>query len=139
MERWADEGIVTEKEPAAAEAFQAIFDRAQLRERYAVSSSLIDRVDGGGSRSDDANVSMYEARERIMEALSLLGGSMGPVVWDVVGSGLRLREHVSRQAGVKRVTVHEARGRLIAGLDILARAWLLSSINTSLQPVGPKQ
>ena len=49
---------------------------------------------------------------------------MGPVVWDVVGSGLSLREHVARQAGVKRVTVHEARGRLIAGLDILARAWL---------------
>ena len=124
VERWADEGIVTEKEPAAAEAFQAIFDRAQLRERYAVSSSLIDRVAGGGSRSDDANVSMYEARERIMEALSLLGGSMGPVVWDVVGSCLSLREDVSRQAGVTRVTVHEARGRLIAGLDILARAWL---------------
>ena len=81
-------------------------------------------MDAGGSRSDDANVSMYEARERIMEALSLLGGLMGPVVWDVVGSGLSLREHVSRQAGVKRVTVHEARGRLIAGLDILARAWL---------------
>ena len=30
----------------------------------------------------------------------------------------------SDKAGVKRVTVHEARGRLIAGLDILARAWL---------------
>ena len=29
---------------------------------------------------------MYEARERIMEALALLGGSMGPVVWDVIGS-----------------------------------------------------
>ena len=67
---------------------------------------------------------MYEARERIMEALSLLGGSMGPVVWDVIGSELSLREHVARQVGVKRVTVHEARGRLIAGLDILARAWL---------------
>ena len=124
VERWADEGIVTEKELAAAEAFQAIFDRAQLRERYAVSSSLIDRVDGGGYRSDDANASMYEARERIMEALSLLGGSMGPVVWDVIGFELSLWEHVARQADVKLVTVHEARGRLIAGLDILARAWL---------------
>ena len=41
-----------------------------------------------------------------------------------IGSELPLREHVARQAGVKRVTVHEARGRLIAGLDILARAWL---------------
>ena len=64
---------------------------------------------------------MYEARERIMEALSLPGGSMGPVVWDVVGSGLSLREHVARQAGVKRVTVHEARGRLIAGLATCSR------------------
>ena len=80
VERWADEGIVTDKELAAAEAFQAIFDRAQLRERYAVSSSLIDRVDGSRSSTDDASVSMYEARERIMEALSLLGGSMGPVI-----------------------------------------------------------
>ena len=87
MERWADEGIATEKELVAAQAIQAtqaIFDRAQLRERYAVSSSLIDRVDAGGSRSDDADVSMYEAREWIMEALSLLGGSTVPVVWDAI-------------------------------------------------------
>ena len=117
MERWAHEGIITEQELTA-------FDRAQLLERYAVSSSLIDCVDGGGYRSDDANASMYDARERIMEALSLLGGSMGPVIWDVIGSELSLREHVARQAGVKRVTVHEARGRLNAGPDILARAWL---------------
>ena len=124
VERWADEGLVTDKELAAAEAFQAFFDRAQLWERYAVSSSLIDRVDGGGSRSDEASASMYEARERVMDAVTVLGGSMGPVVWDVIGSELSLREHVARQAGVKRVTVHEARGRLIAGLDILVRAWL---------------
>ena len=124
VERWANEGIITEQELAAAEAFRSIFDRAQLRERYAVSSSLIDRVDGTRTMSDDSHASMYEARERIMEALSLLGGSMGPVVWDVIGSELSLREHVARQAGVKRVTVHEARGRLIAGLDILTRAWL---------------
>jgi len=49
---------------------------------------------------------------------------MGPVVWDVIGSELSLREHVATQAGVKRVTLHQARGRLIAGLDILARDWL---------------
>ena len=66
-----------------------IFDRAQLRERYTVSSSLIDRVDGGGSRSDGA-------RERIMEALTLLGVSMGPVAWDVIGSEVSLREHLAR-------------------------------------------
>ena len=115
---------MTDKELAAAEAFQAIFDRAKLRERYAVSSLLIDRVDGGGPRSDEASASMYEARERIMEALIVLGGSMSPVVWDVIGFEPSQREHVARQAGVKRVTVHEARDRVIAGLDILARAWL---------------
>ena len=60
-----------------------IFDRAQRRERYTVSSSSISRVDGGGSRSD-------EVRERIMEALTLLGESMGPVAWDVIGSELSL-------------------------------------------------
>ena len=49
---------------------------------------------------------------------------MGPVVSNVIGSELSLCEHVARQAGVKRVTVHEARGHLIAGLDILARSWL---------------
>ena len=48
---------------------------------------------------------------------------MGPVVWDVIGSELSLREHVARQAG-GMVTVYEASGRLIMGLDILARAWL---------------
>ena len=84
MKRWADEGIVTEKELAAAEAFQAIFARAQLRERYAVSSSLIARGDGSRSSTDDASGSMYDARERIMEALSLLGGSTVPVVWDAI-------------------------------------------------------
>ena len=49
----------------------------------------------------------------------------GPVAWGVIGSELSLREHVARQAGVKRVTVHEARGRLISGIDIVARAWLM--------------
>ena len=72
VELWADEGIVTEKELAAAEAFQAIFDRAQLRERYAVSSSLIDRVDGSRSSTDDASVSMYDARGQLIVGLDIL-------------------------------------------------------------------
>ena len=56
--------------------------------------------------------------------LPLLGGSMWPVVWVVIGSELTLRKHVARQAGVNRVTVLEACERLIMGLDIFARAWL---------------
>ncbi|MEC7722254.1 MAG: hypothetical protein VX676_05640 [Pseudomonadota bacterium] len=56
--------------------------------------------------------------------LPLLGGSMAPVVWDVIGSELTLREHVTKQAGLSRVTVLEACERLIIGLDIFARPWL---------------
>ena len=52
------------------------------------------------------------------------GNIIRRVACHVTGSDLTLPEHVARQAGVKRVTVHEARGRLIAGLDNLARAWL---------------
>ena len=46
------------------------------------------------------------------------------VACHVTGIDLTLPEHVARQTGVKRATVHAARGRLIVGLDILARAWL---------------
>ena len=53
--------------------------------------------------------------------------------WDVDGACSLLRrdriciacaDMPEAGAGVKRVTVHEARGRLIAGLNILARDWL---------------
>ena len=57
-------------------------------------------------------------------AMKLLGDSMGPVVWDVIGNSCSLRDHVSRQSG-RKVNVHEAKGRLIAGLDLLARHWKL--------------
>ena len=41
-----------------------------------------------------------------------------------IGSELSLREHVAKQAGVERVTVYKASGRLIAGLKMLSRALL---------------
>jgi hypothetical protein len=51
--------------------------------------------------------------------MKLLGFSMGPVVWDVIGNSCSLRDHLSRQTG-RKVNVHEEKGRLIAGLDLLA-------------------
>ena len=54
LERWADEGVITQRQLDAADAFGAIFERAQLRERYAMSTSAIDRVDGGGSGGEDS-------------------------------------------------------------------------------------
>ena len=41
-----------------------------------------------------------------------------------IGSESSLRKHAAKQAGVERVTVHKASGRLIAGFKLLSRAWL---------------
>ena len=51
--------------------------------------------------------------------MKLLGFSMGPVVWDVIGNSCSLGDHLSWQTG-RKVNVHEVKGRLIAGLDLLA-------------------
>ena len=122
-ERWARDGVISEEMYLASVAFTAAFEAAHLRERYAISTAMLDRVDGSRHDNGEASVRSVDAQSRIRSAMLLLGSSMGPVVWDVLGSGLSLRKHVERQAGAKRVTVHEARGRLIAGLDLLARSW----------------
>jgi len=56
--------------------------------------------------------------------MDFLGNSMGPVGWDCIGNARSLHDHVSRQVST-RTNVHEARDRLIAGLDLLARHWKL--------------
>ena len=122
-ERWARDGVITEEMYLASVAFTTAFEAAHLRERYAISTAMLDRVDGSRYDSGEASARSVDARNRVRKAMRLLGDSMGPVVWDVLGSGLSLRKHVERQANAKRVTVHEARGRLIAALDILARVW----------------
>ena len=48
----------------------------------------------------------------------------GPVVWDTCGNGMSLRQHVGRVAGR---SVPEAKGRLISGLDLMARHWSLGN------------
>ena len=94
-----------------------IFDRAQLRERYTLSSSLIDCVDGGGSRSN-------KARDGSWRHSTLLGGSMGPVAWGVIGSGAVIARACGETGG--RETGHGTRGTWAVDfrIDIVARAWL---------------
>ena len=122
-EKWARDGTITEDMYLTAVKFANVFEAAHLRERYAISTASLDRVDGSKGDNDRVSARVVDAREAVVEAMALLGRSMGPVMWDVLGSGLSLRAHVEKQAGVTRVTVHEARGRLIAGLDLLARSW----------------
>jgi len=122
-ERWARDGTISEEMYLAAVKFGHIFEAAHLRERYAISTASLDRVDGSRGDNDGESARTSDARHSIIQAMALLGSSMGPVMWDVLGSGLSLREFVARQTNVSRVTVQEARGRLISGLDLLARSW----------------
>ena len=95
-----------------------------MREHYTVSGWSLDKVDGAVGDTDWVSVAQINARKRIDAARSILGPSMWPVTVDVVGSGMSLREHALRaSSGVHRVTHHEVRGRLLAALDLLERAW----------------
>jgi hypothetical protein len=52
--------------------------------------------------------------------MELPGDSMGQVVWNVIGNSCSLWDYVSRQTSPK-FNLHQAKGRLIAGLDLLTR------------------
>ena len=121
-ERWLVDGVIEPELHDAAVMFGLWFDRAHLRDRY--SSLRMERVDR--STNTNATDDAIQARKEIRAAMDLLGNSMGPVVWDCIGNSQSLRDYVSRQANT-RTNVHEARGRLIAGLDLLARHWKLKN------------
>jgi hypothetical protein len=124
VERWLDRGLVTARQHATAQDFALTFEASALREHYTVSGWSLDKVDGSVGDTDWVSVSQLSARQRIGVARGLLGPSMWPVTVDVVGSGMSLREHALRaSSGVHRVTHHEVRGRLLAALDLLERAW----------------
>ncbi len=124
VERWLIRGVVTDRQHAVAHDFALTFEAALLRERFTLSGWNMDKVDGARGDADHVSVSVLNARKRMEQARRLLGTSMWPVVADVIGSGLSLREHAQRaSSGVHRVTHHEARGRLLAALDVLERGW----------------
>jgi hypothetical protein len=120
-ERWLVDGVVTSGQHNAAVVFATYFDKANMRDRF--SSLKLDRVDFGDQGVDQEHA--LDARNQIRDAMTILGESMGPVVWDVVGNARSLRDHVNRNT-VRKLNVHEAKGRLIAGLDVLARHWKLN-------------
>jgi hypothetical protein len=57
------------------------------------------RINHDGGRSDGGLECDIQARKRTSIAMKLLGDSMGPVVWDVIGNSCLVRDHVSRQTG----------------------------------------
>ncbi len=122
-EKWLEKGVITPEQHAAAVNFALTFEEAQMREHYTLSHWEKERVDGSRGDVERTSLNAVRAATRIYEAKDLLGPSMFPVTCDVIGSGLSLREHSFRTVNGKRVTEHEARGRLIAALDLLDRQW----------------
>ena len=58
----------------------------------------------------------------MQQVLDAVGGIASSVLWDVLGNQMSLREHATRQqCNGKAINTHQAKGRLIAALDMLAR------------------
>lgn len=123
-ERWLEKGIISSGQHAAAVNFALTFEDAQMREHYTLSGWEKERVDGSRGDVENASSRSIKARRRINDARELLGPSMFPVTADVIGSGMSLREHSQRTVNSRKVSEHEARGRLIAALDLLDRHWV---------------
>ena len=121
LETWLRKGVVDDAQHAASWVFCSYFERAQMRDRY--SSMRMER--SGLESAQVSDVEGYiEARDEARAVMTMLGSSMGPVVWDTCGNGMSLRQHVGRVAGR---SVPEPKGRLISGLDLMARHWKLKS------------
>lgn len=115
-EKWVREDRIEAVLHEAAVTFAEDFHVARLTGHY--SSMEFDRVDSSPRHADAVLLKVMKAKRRIADAMGRMGVIAGSVVWDVIGCDMSLREHVNRSAG--NVNVHEAKGRLIAGLDILA-------------------
>ena len=113
-------GTITEPMAEAGRKFERQFIMAQLDPLRAPD---VRRVPGNGSEPDPGDTGLA-AREQVHHALRALGGhdgAMGSVVWHVLGAGCSLREWTLRRAwGGRQVRQEEARGILIAALDLLA-------------------
>ena len=97
------------------------FERGRMRDRY--SSMRMERSGLEFAQAPDVE-GYIEARDEVRAVMTMLGSSMGPVVWDTCGNGMSLSKHVGRVAGRSGP---EATGRLISGLDLMARHWSLGN------------
>ena len=118
---WLRKGVVDDAQHTAAGVFRSYFERARMRDRY--SSMRMERSGLESARAPDVE-GYIEARDEVRAVMTMLGSSMGPVVWDTCGNGMSLRQHVGRVVGR---SVPEAKGRLISGLDLMARHWSLGN------------
>ena len=117
-ERWVRDGVIAPNMHQAALTFARDFHVAQLSGFYAT-SDVYQKVDSSPQHADHQVRKSIQARKRVARAMDAVGKRAGSVLWDVIGVDMSLREHINR--GEERVTVNDARGRLIVALEILAR------------------
>jgi hypothetical protein len=81
----------------------------------------MERVDRSTADNDGAISRIVDAKRRINKAMAVLGKFAGDAIWSVIGEDMSLREYATRKATSGRpISVNEVKGRVMAGLDILA-------------------
>ncbi len=125
LARMLKAGTITRSMHDAARDFQAHFTIAAYDATAAVSIVRVVRVRGEKMTwSDDLTVRQIAARDRVHDALTVLGGMTSPggsCVWHVVGLQLSLREWAMQRGWNNRpVRPSEASGILISALGMLA-------------------
>lgn len=100
----------------------------------ALRAAPMDRV-GGGWHGDAPTVRQQAARDRVADALSIVGGRTSPAgacLWHVVGEGMNLREWSLREGWARRPLKREtAAGILIGALGVLVAHYGLDRARTS--------
>lgn len=114
IEQWKIKGEITDKHHAAALQFAADFDAAGLQDRF--SAQCFDRIDASPNTGEPERVLM--AKDRIRQAMYIVGQIGGSILWDVVGRGDSMTEYVKNHAWSKG-NRHYAKGALIGALSSL--------------------
>jgi hypothetical protein len=115
LERWVKDGVIEPRHRAAGMQFQNDFYVAGLVERF--SMQALDRVDTSSTEYEPTAV--IEAKDRIRQAMYVLGQINGTAAWDILGLGHGLGAYAQNHRWTgKNTTV--ARGILIGTLDALA-------------------
>ncbi len=125
LARMLKAGTITPAMHDAARDFQAYFTIAAYDARATASIVHVRRLRGEKMTwSDDLTVRQIAARNRVHDALTVLGGMASPggsCVWHVVGLQLSLREWAMQRGWNNRpVRPSEASGILISALGMLA-------------------
>jgi Domain of unknown function (DUF6456) len=121
LSKFRRDNRINDDELRAGYRFRGDFMRAHLDALRAADVSR-PRIDGARFRRD-FGVSVYEARDRVLDAIAALGGIDAPggsCIWHVVGLTETLKTWALTRYVARRVTENAAPGVLVTALGCLA-------------------